>query len=143
MSKLATISSSLSRFVALLSSLPLELLGYVLVEGGLEIYRSALLKHVLVNEVTGVISRQADQDNRPRVARIGLEFFGNQYAVSDTHLDKVEDLGVDHLGRHRFPKGSLWYMQREDAELICQVRLFSPKNPVLSDFLSTHFCGLL
>jgi hypothetical protein len=143
MSKLATISSSLTRFVALLSSLPLELLGYVLVEGGLEIYRSALLRHVLVNEVTGVISRQADQDNRPRVARTGLELLGNQYAVSDMHLDKVGDLCVGHLGIRRFPKGSPWCMQREDAELTYKVRLFSPKNPVLSDFLSTHFCDLL
>jgi hypothetical protein len=125
MSSLSTTSSGLSRFVALLSSLPVELLGYVLEEGGLEIYRSALLRHVLVNQVIGVASVPSSQDESPRIATTGLEFLGTQYAVSEKCLGVAGDLGVDHLGIRRFHQGSPWYIQRKDALLRYEVRLFS------------------
>jgi hypothetical protein len=38
----------LSDFVALLSTLPLELLDLILIAGDSKIYRSALLRHILV-----------------------------------------------------------------------------------------------
>ena len=82
MSTLSARPTELSNFVASLSTLLLELLGLILIAGDCEIYRSALLRHVLVAQVASVISGQTKpsqnlRGNCAQACKPVLEFLGN------------------------------------------------------------------
>ena len=114
--------TALSHFVDSLSALPLELLGLILVAGESEIYKSALLRHVLVAQVASVISGQSissqnSRGNCAQASKLPLEFLGNQYLLSKEDASAAKPLGVDHLGVRSTSGDCPWYLQNDDLEL--------------------------
>ncbi|RFU33319.1 hypothetical protein B7463_g2988, partial [Scytalidium lignicola] len=120
-SALSAKSTELGDFVVLLSTLPLEILALILAAGESKIYRSALLRHVIIAQVASVISKQTKlnenpQDNCANTCKPALEFLGNRYKIfEDTSV--TEPLGVDHLGVRFNSKNCPWYLQNKDLEL--------------------------
>lgn len=104
--------TKLSKFVGSLSTLPLELLGLILVEGGEDIFRSVLFRYVVVAHVTDALSGQEEQIS---------EFLDNQYMVSKEDAASAEVVGVDHLGVRMVPDNCQWYLRVKDVELHYQV----------------------
>jgi hypothetical protein len=140
-------SKELSRFVELLSKLSLDLLGLILVAGGFSIYRSDLLRHILVNEITSVISEQARlRHNQPgncaRAHRPVLELLDHRYMVSMEDAATAEILGVDHFGIRPISDVCPWYIQRRGVELCYQASTSFMRTTSLI-FLSIHFFGPL
>ncbi|RDL36495.1 uncharacterized protein BP5553_05847 [Venustampulla echinocandica] len=121
MSVLPAKPTELGSFVSSLSTLPLELLGLILEAGGYGMYHSALLRHVLVAHVAGVVSGQAKQVCMP-----ALDFLDNQYMVSEKDAGVAEPLGVDYLGVRMVSDNSPWYLQTKDVELRYQYPFLRP-----------------
>jgi hypothetical protein len=95
-------SKELSCFVKLLFKLSLDLLSLILVAKRFSIYRSDLLKHILVNEITSVISKQVrlcynQLNNCTQAYRPVLELLNHQYMVSIKDTATAKILRVDHF----------------------------------------------
>jgi hypothetical protein len=119
MTALSTGPTELSVTVALLCALPLELLGLILVAGGRDLYRSALFRHVLVAQVSNVVSAQKQnlRDESAQVCKPDVEFLNNQYATVKNTTGVVEQLGVDHLGVRSNSDDCPWYIKKKDVKL--------------------------
>jgi len=84
-------------------ALLLELLSLILIIDESEIYKSALLKYVLVTQVANIISGQVNpsRNSRSNYVQAGkptLEFLGNQYLLFKEDAGTVKLFNVDHLG---------------------------------------------
>jgi hypothetical protein len=129
MSAVAARAAKLGDLVTSLSTLPVELLGLILMMGGSEIYRSALLRHVLATRVASVVSKQAklsqnQTGNCAQACKPILEFLGNQYMIFKDDAATAQPLGMDHLGiRATCDDDCPWYLEKGNVELCYEASL--------------------